>query len=288
MGASANVTPAQSYVLDATVSLNNLTITGFTTGTVANRYATVTLLISPLQLNGDLTISNAYSTFDANSAYNVNVSLKGDFVNNGTYNYYNNLTTFNGNTQRLEGTAVTNFYNLTVNPITSLTLIRNITVDNDLTLSSGQLLNGTYTINLKRHLVNNANYDGDVATGGVVLNGTVLQEISGTGTFGRLELDNSLGARINNSITLQRNIRLTNGIFSLNKYLMTMGVNSNIEGSSFGASKMFTTDGVFSNVGFVNISLFIRCCTNLYLSHGYLREVYTCCTYLYQYWQWDT
>ena len=249
MGASANVTPAQSYVLDATVSLNNLTITGFTTGTVANRYATVTLLISPLQLNGDLTISNAYSTFDANSAYNVNVSLKGDFVNNGTYNYYNNLTTFNGNTQRLEGTAVTNFYNLTVNPITSLTLIRNITVDNDLTLSSGQLLNGTYTINLKRHLVNNANYDGDVATGGVVLNGTVLQEISGTGTFGRLELDNSLGARINNSITLQRNIRLTNGIFSLNKYLMTMGVNSNIEGSSFGASKMFTTDGVFSNVG---------------------------------------
>lgn len=237
----------QSYLLDATVPLNNLTISGKTTGT--NRNATVTLFISPLQLNGNLTISNNRSFFDANSEYSVNLSLKGDFVNNGTYNYYNNLTTFNGNIQRLEGTAVTNFYNLTVNPITSLTLIRDITVDNDLTLSSGQLLNDTYTINLKRHLINNANYNGDVATGGVVLNGTVQQEISGTGTFGRLELDNALGARINNSITLQRNIRLTNGIFSLNKHLMTMGVNSNIEGSGFGVTKMITTDGVFSNVG---------------------------------------
>lgn len=241
------VDAAQNYLLDANVPLNNLTITGKTAGTARN--ATVTLLISPLVLNGDLTISNANSILDANSAYSVNVTVNGGFINNGTYNYYTNLTTFNGNVQSIQGSSITNFYNLTVNPITSLSLIRDITVFNNLTLSSGQLLNSTYSINLKGNLINNANYDGDASVGGIILNGTVQQEISGTGTFGRLELDNTNGARVNDNITLQKNIKLTNGIFNINQHLMTLGVNCNIEGSGFGPTKMIASDGVFSNVG---------------------------------------
>ncbi|MFO7657109.1 MAG: hypothetical protein R6W78_08580, partial [Bacteroidales bacterium] len=99
------------------------------------------------------------------------------------------------------------------------------------------------------HFINNANYDGDPATGGVILNGTSLQNVSGTGTFGRLELNNTAGARILNNISLQKNLILSNGVFDINQQLLTLGVNSNIEGSSFSATKMITSDGVFSNVG---------------------------------------
>ncbi len=248
---SPSVGPAvdavQNYILDANTALNDLTITGKTTGTARN--ATATLLISPLVLKGNLNLTNNRSFFDANATYNIAVTIKGDFTNNGTYNHYNNLTTFNGGTQILQGSTATDFYDMLVAPLTSLSLIRDITVLNDLTLSSGQLLGSTFTINVKGDLVNNANYDGDPGTGGVILNGTVLQYVSGTGTFGRLELNNTEGARILNNITLQKNLILTNGVFDINKYLLTLGVNSNIEGSSFSATKMIASDGVFSNVG---------------------------------------
>jgi len=238
------VSLVQNYLLDANVPLNSLTITG-TNG----RNATVKLLISPLTLNGNLTISNGNSIFDANTNYNINVTVKGGFTNNGSYKHYNNLTTFSGGAQSIQGSSATDFYDLVVNPVTSLSLIRDITVFNNLTLSSGQLLNSTFNINLKGNLVNNANYDGDAVQGGVILNGSVLQHISGTGTFGRLELNNSAGARTESSITLQKNLRLTAGIMDINKYLMTLGAASTIEGSSFGPTKMIASDGVFSNVG---------------------------------------
>ncbi len=242
------VDAVQNYILDANVALNHLTITGKTAATARN--ATVTLLISPLTLNGDLTISNANSILDANTNFDIDVTIKGGFTNNGLYNHYNNLTTFSGGAQSIQGSTATTFYDLLVNPVTSLTLIRDITVYNDLTLSSGQLLGSTFNINVEGDLINNANYDGDANQGGVILNGTGgLQYISGTGTFGRLELDNSDGARLNNAITLQKNLKLTSGILDINQYLLTLGANSDIEGSSFSSTKMIASDGVFSNVG---------------------------------------
>ena len=241
------VDAVQNYTLDANVALNNLTITGKTTGT--SRNATVTLLISPLTLNGDLTISNTNSIFDANTNYDIDVTIKGGFTNNGSYNHYKNLTTFSGGVQSIQGSTATDFYDLLVDPVTSLSLIRDININNNLELNSGQLLGSTFDINVEGDLINNANYDGDSIQGGVILNGSSLQSISGTGTYGRLEIDNVSGARILNDITLQKNLRLTTGILDINRYLFTLGVTSIIEGSSFDANKMISSDGVFSDVG---------------------------------------
>ena len=235
----------QSYILDATVPLYNLTITGKTTGT--NRDAAVTLLISPLVLNGTLQLTNNRSIFNANSSYSINVTINGDFDNSGTYNHYQNLTTFSGGVQSVLGSSVAEFYNLMVNPVTSLALSGNTTVVNDLTLSSGTLICGGNTVYVTGDVVNNATYT-DINTG-IVMNGTFKQFITGTGTFGQLELNNSAGARLNNSITLQKDLILTQGIFDINQYMLTMGQNSNISGAPFGSSKMITSDGVFSNVG---------------------------------------
>ena len=235
-------TSVENYILDANVPLNNLTING-----TNSQNATVKLLISPLVLNGNLTLSNINSIFDANIDFDINLTIKGNLDNNGIYKHYNNLTTFSGGLQTILGTSVTDFYNLLVNPVTSLTLSNSIDIYNNLDLSSGQLRCDSYTVNLEGDFTNNTAYT--ETSVGVILNGTSQQLISGTGTFGRLELDNISGARIENAITLNKNLALTNGIFDINKYLLTLGVNSNIEGSGFGSSKMITSDGVFSDVG---------------------------------------
>src|SRR5664280_39383 len=80
----------QNYILDANIPLNNLTVTG---PAGAGLNANVGLIVSPLVLNGTLTLSNARSIFNSN---NINVSIKGDFDNSGTYNFGTNTTTFNG------------------------------------------------------------------------------------------------------------------------------------------------------------------------------------------------
>lgn len=241
------VDAVQNYTLDANVALNDLTITGKTAATARN--ATVSVLISPLTLNGNLVLSNAYSILDMNSSFNINLTVKGGFTNNGTYRHYNNTTTFNGGSQTIAGTSATDFYNLIVNPVTSLSLIRDINVFNDLTLSRGQFLISTYNVNLKGDFFNNASYDGDAVLGGVIMNGTSAQQISGTGTYGRLEIANFYGVRAESSITLKKNLKLTNGIFDINEHLLTLESTSEIEGSGFNSSKMITSDGVFSNVG---------------------------------------
>jgi hypothetical protein len=235
----------QSYLLDATVPLNNLTVTGY-----SGNNATVTLLVSPLTLKGDLTIDNSNSIFDANSEFDINLTIKGDLINNGIYNHYSNLTTFNGGEQIIKGSSVTDFYDLTINPVTSVSLIRGVTVQNDLNLTSGQLLVAANTVTVEGDLINNATYSNDDGVGGIVLSGVDDEhQISGTGTFGRLELNSAKGARLLNDVSLEKNFILTNGILNINKYLLKLGANSEIEGSGFGNGKMISSDGVYSSKG---------------------------------------
>lgn len=239
------VNAAQSYSMDANITLNNLTITGKTAGTL--RSATLTLMVNPLVLNGNLTLSNNQSTFDSNSSSSLNVTLKGDFTNNGNYQAHSNTTTFNGGVQNIQGSSTTTFHDLVINPVTSVILNGDINVDNDLSLLSGQLLCGDYFTNLSGNLLNNATYTDNNT--GITLQGTSLQEINGTGTFGTLELNNSAGAKLLSSISLNSDFKLTRGKLNINKYLLNLSINSDIVGSGFDANKMIEVDGVFSNVG---------------------------------------
>ena len=242
---------AQTYLVDANVPLNTITITGAGTGI----NATVKLMVNPLVLNGDLTLTNARSIFDANSMYNINLTIKGNFTNNGTYNHYNNLTSFNGGVQTLSGSTATDFYDLNVSPVTSLTLSQSTTVLHDITLGDGTLICGTNYVYVKNNVINNATYTNTNTTSGFVLNGVVQQHISGTGTFGQLELNNTNGSTLDNAITLNQNLVLTTGIFDINRYLLTLGVNSNLvaNGTPFGLTKMITSDGVWSAVGIAKV-----------------------------------
>jgi len=235
---------AQSYLLDANVPLNNVQISGKTSAT--SRNAELSLLISPLVLNGSLTISNNWSFFNSN---NRNVTIKGNLNNNGTYNYGTNLTLFDGGVQAITGTSVTNFYDLEVSSLTSLTANGNFTVNRDLNIVSGNLVLGNSLVTLLGNLNNNGAYTDDNITGGISFSGSSQQTVSGTGSFARLVLDNTAGARLNNDVAVQHNLILANGVLDINKFQLTLSQNSLIQGTGFKSTKMIRSDGVASSRG---------------------------------------
>ncbi|HVN57340.1 MAG TPA: hypothetical protein VMT63_03495, partial [Bacteroidales bacterium] len=250
--AHAGVAAPHNYFIDATVPLYNLTITGVS----AANYSTVRILASPLTLNGDLNI-NANSVLNAN---NINTVFNGNFVNTpGAAGYVpgTNTTTFSAsNASSYIGaqtlTGVTSFYDMVVSPGTSLTLsaASSITINDNLTISSGSLICGANTVNLKGNLTDNASFtDNNAAGNGITLNGTVLQHIAGTGSFARLSLNNTAGAICDNDISVTEDLTLTSGILNIQKNVFTLGLGAGIQGSPFSVTKMIITDGVYSTGG---------------------------------------
>ncbi len=175
--------------------------------------------------------------------------LKGTLANSGTCNFGTNTTTFDGGVQLITGSSVTNFNNLNVLSSNSLTVNNNFSVNQDLFIGSGNLILGNRKLTLSGNLVNNGSYTDDNTTGGISLSGTTQQQLTGTGAYGKLEISNNSGAKLNNDITLQSNLVLTQGVFDINKFLLTLSQNSLIEGTPFDATKMIKSDGVISNLG---------------------------------------
>ena len=247
-----NVVPntTQNYTMDANVSLYNMTVTG----AGAARNATVGLAVNPLVLKGTLTFTNANSILNAN---NFNVSIAGDLTNNGaaaSYLYGTNTTTFNGINQNINGSAVTNFYDQMISCSGSLSVNNSFTVNRNLSINSGTLIlypvATDYKITVLGNLTNNSSYvDNNTSGGGIMLAGTTLQQISGTGAFGRLELNNSAGAITLNDISLQNDLVLTTGILTISSNLLTLSQSSSIGGAPFSVTKMIKTDGVSSSSG---------------------------------------
>lgn len=233
----------QDYIFDANVPIHHLTIES-SGGDNAN----VKLMVSPLTINGNLTIDQSSCTLDVNSTFDIPITIKGNFHNDGNYLFHKNKTTFKGKEQIITGNSDVEFYDLDVAPEISLTLNKDATVNNDLVLvlHSGNLKCGSNSMFVKGNVTNNASYEG---TNGLVLNGSKLQYLGGTGRWGQLELNNKEGARLLNAITLDNDFILTNGILDINRYLFTLGDHSDIVGSGFSNTKMIASDGVYSNVG---------------------------------------
>ncbi len=236
----------QTYGLETNVSLYNLVITGRTAATAAD--ATVNMMISPLVLKGSLTLTNANSILNAN---NLNVTIGSNFVNDGTYTYGTNTTTFNGGSQTITGSTLSNFYNLEVSSSTSLTVNNSFVVSKNLSINSGTLVLGDYGVSVAGNVLNNGAYlDNNIAGSGLILNGTVLQQISGTGAFNRIELNNTAGARIFTDLSLTSDLELTRGVLDIGSYGLLLNQTSHIiAGNPFGTFNMIKTDGVASSPG---------------------------------------
>lgn len=113
----------------------NLTISGSGTKT----------LTANTIVNGSLTISAG--TLDIDNSNNYNLTVKGGWVNSGTFTARNGTVTLNGSGNQAITSNGSGFYNLTINNTTTqVSLNDNLTVSNALTLTDGVITTGSYRV----------------------------------------------------------------------------------------------------------------------------------------------
>lgn len=240
----ASTTPNSSVIgMYINVPVKNIRTIDNTTGTYEAKVFTVTLNLDTLNIA-------ANTTFNCNA---ITVLLSGDFMNSGTFNGNNNTTVFNGAVQHLYSPGTSTFYNLVFYSTDTTYLEHNITVNNNLSIASGTFLNDNQkTITLLGDMVNEGeHYTPSTTLGGVVFNGTYQQEISGTGTFGRLEINNSQGVELQNDFVLVDNVlTFTNGNLYIRDHAFTLGENSDVSGS-YNSTHMIISNGAYSDKGVI-------------------------------------
>ncbi|MEO6303687.1 MAG: G8 domain-containing protein, partial [Bacteroidia bacterium] len=125
--------------------------------TISNTSAATTSLTNDVTISSDITI-NSGATLDV-SSLNKLINLKGNWINNGTFNSQTGKVALTGATQEtISGTSTTSFYNLTLNNLSGAKLISNENVAGTL-----QLDGGTFDVNNKVFtLIANAASSGNI------------------------------------------------------------------------------------------------------------------------------
>lgn len=134
----ASTSNAQIFTINSSVDLPNLIVSNATSQATKPKL----LLASNIAIKLNLTIMSS-TVLDVSSdggTTSFDISIKGDWINNGTFTSRNKTVTFNGiASQDLSGSTTTGFYNVTMNntSVTGLTFSKDATVAGALTLTDG-------------------------------------------------------------------------------------------------------------------------------------------------------
>ena len=233
--------------INSAIALNNLTIDG-TNNPIAK------LSIRPLTVGGVLTV-NTNATLDGNG---LDLTLSGDFVNDGTYTPNGNTTLFNSSgSQSFSGSGTADFYDFTKIATGTLNISKAITINNDLHLSMGTLADNGNTINVLGDVTNDATHTSSGGNG-ITFSGSTSQTLarstSGTGIFGVLTIDNANGVIIQDGngyhFSINDNLRLSSGVFGIGGSLLTLDTDASITPvNPFGITNMIQTNSSFTDNG---------------------------------------
>lgn len=233
-----------NFTMYAADSIMNLVIDN-TSGFNPN----VTLQVVPLSLKENLNIQ-AGTELVANG---LDINILGDFNNSGTF-------TANGNTSYFVGTSdqqingATTFFNLTKNTSNKLSLAASseITIDNVLSLEDGTFDDNDNNVNVKGNLFSDIVTSSPGTNDGIIMNGTSVQEITGSGTYAKLTINNVNGILVptSNNITISEKLKLQSGVFDIGRNLLVLNENAIIEEASpFSESNMIQTNISFTDAG---------------------------------------
>lgn len=239
---------SENIGIQSTVPLNNLTIAG-------SNNPVVKIYISPLTVGGNL-IVNSSTTLNANGR---DLTIGGNFTVDGSYVNGNNTTTFtNTAAAAISGaTPLFSFYNVSKSGGGTLTISKDITINNDLKVLAGTASTGTFAVNLK----GNALIDGTMTStsgSGLIFSGASQQQLtrtlSGTGTLGIVTIGNSLGVIIPDgngyNFNVTNNLRLQQGVFDIGGSLLTLGTSCLITAvNPFSVTNMIQTNSSFTDLG---------------------------------------
>lgn len=182
--------------------------------------ATARLNTNSLTVTNNVTISSG--SLNAN---NLNLTLGGNWLDNGTFTSGTGTVTFNGANQSITKTSGETFYNLILSGTGTKTLGGNISATNDLTVNSNTTLDITtsnYNVNIGRNWTNNGTFLAQSGT--VTFNGSAAQTIGGTTVtnFNNITLSNAAGASLTNAQNLIGTLTLSVGTFATNSQTFTL------------------------------------------------------------------
>jgi hypothetical protein len=236
------------FYFKSSVPLGNLTLEATSNSQAIQQIYGLTLI-------GNLTIGGTSSYYNTNG---LDLEIGGNLTNNNTTVASNGLnvggfraqvltqtTSFLGSAdQTITGTATpnrTNFANLEVATVPGHTLFlsnvtpSNITINGNLTLTSGIFNDGGNIINLLNNVDNNAaHFSPNAASGGMIFNGTINQGLtgSGSGVFGNIEINNGgNGINMTDNSTINGQLKFTNGYLYIDNYGLTLGQSATIAGT---------------------------------------------------------
>jgi hypothetical protein len=220
----------------------------------------ISLAIQPLVVYNDMLIQNNV-TFQTNSA-NVNIGGNLEIANGSSYVPGTNITTFDRS-----GVASITFGNTTSTQVWPNVTVSKTNDSDEVVIASGAAtaLQVTGALRVEQGIFDYGSsivsatgsvYLADVvgkaaSTGKLLMNGSSAQSLtSSSGFVYNFDINNTNGVALTGDITVLRTLTLTNGVFNIGTYKLTLdGANASIAGSPFSATKMIQTAGNASDGG---------------------------------------
>ncbi|MCU4177753.1 T9SS type A sorting domain-containing protein [Carboxylicivirga sp. N1Y90] len=240
---NASTPASQEIGLHSSIALPNVHIDNSSSNSPA-----VKVWIEDLTINNNLDIDSGAS-FDCDG---LDLTIGGNLINDGSFTPGANTTIFIGSIdQSITGSSDVTFNDLVKSGESELEINGNITVDGVFTLN-GSLSDNDNTIALKGNFINDGNHIYGGSGSGIIMNGSSLQNMSGTGSVGKLRVNNIAGVKVldGSNVFINSELELESGVFDIGGNLLTMGQNATISDiNSFGASNMIQTTKSYVDAG---------------------------------------
>ncbi len=148
---------------------------------------------------------------------------------------YNTITLNSNSTVGYTGTTQaiynTTYGNLTLSGSGNKTPSANLTIAKNFNLSAATFVAGSYTHSIGGDFtMSSGTFTNTGST--VILNGSAIQNLSSTGSFNKLKINNTSNINLAGSITVNDSLALVAGKIVLGNYNLTLGSNSKITGAS--------------------------------------------------------
>lgn len=228
--------------------------------------ANITAKLYSLSLSTHILDIGTGVNFDANG---FDLTILENLNNNGVFftsgNSINDqLTTFQvGTTATITGTGTTNFWNFEKTGSGTLSLSKNVTVNNNATIEDGTLNTQSSAFYIKKDLLHDAIHTSASTGPGIVFNGTQQQILdrssSGTSEFGVVNLDNASGLLIRDTeenFRINEKLTLSTGVFDVGGNLIVFPADAYIENGiggrgvdDFNVNNMIQTNSAIRDFG---------------------------------------
>ena len=172
---------------------------------------------STLDVNGDLVVWTGDTL-----APSSDITVTGDFINNGTFTHGNNTLTFDGSGAKTLASGVSSLYNLTINGTGSLALQDSLDADNDLLITNGTLDANGQAITFGGSFTNADTFTHNNNT--ITFDGAGAETFtSGGASLYNLTINGAGSLALQDSLEADNDLEITNGTLAANGQAITFG-----------------------------------------------------------------